>query len=95
MNTTEQKTEVIKYETTGTCCKVMNVAIADGVVQDAEFLGGCAGNLIGIKELIKGMTIDEVIAKFKGVPCGNKSTSCPDQLATCLMQYKASKSAAV
>lgn len=95
MNIAEQKAEVIQYETTGTCCKIMQIAILDGVIQDAEFLGGCAGNLIGIKELIKGMSIDEVILKFSGIACGNKTTSCPDQLAICLTQYKAQKESKV
>lgn len=94
MNNTETKTEVIQYQTTGTCCKVMNIAIADGVIQDAQFVGGCAGNLVGIQTLIKGMKIDEVISKFSGLPCGNKPTSCPDQLATCLKQYKEQKESA-
>lgn len=91
MNITEDKTEVIQYETTGTCCKIMQVAILNGVIQDAEFIGGCAGNLIGIKSLVKGMSVDEVIAKFSGITCGAKPTSCPDQLALCLAQYKAQK----
>lgn len=91
MNNTENKTEVIQYTTTGTCCKVMQVAICDGVIQDAEFMGGCPGNLIAIKKLLKGMRIDDVIAKFRGITCGEKPTSCADQLAICLTQYKAQK----
>lgn len=71
--------------------KVMQVAVQDGIVLDAEFIGGCQGNLQGIKHLIKGMPIDEVIDKLKGIPCGDKATSCPDQLATCLIQYKENK----
>lgn len=88
-------TEIIQYKTQGTCCQIMQVAIQDEIIQDAEFLGGCAGNLIGIKNLLKGMHIDEVIAKFSGVKCGDKSTSCPDQLAQCLMQYKKQKEQAL
>jgi len=91
MNKTENKTEVIQYMTTGTCCKVMQVAIRDGVIQDAEFIGGCQGNLQGIKRLLKGMHIDDVIKSFSGIGCGDKPTSCPDQLAICLTQYKAKK----
>lgn len=94
MNTTETKTETIQYQTTGVCCKMMHVSIQDNIIQDAQFMGGCAGNLIGIQQLIKGMNIDEVISKFSGLPCGNKPTSCPDQLATCLKQYKEQKESA-
>ena len=79
--------EVINYSTKGTCCRQMNISIEDGVIVDVEFLGGCAGNLLGIKHLVKGMRLEDVIAKFKGITCGAKSTSCPDQLAQCLAVF--------
>ena len=91
MNKTENKTDVIQFETSGTCCKVMQVAIQDGVIQEAQFKGGCPGNLEGLQILLKGMAIDEVIEKFSGIRCGDKQTSCPDQLAYCLEQYKSRK----
>lgn len=80
--------EIIQYQTTGVCCGLMQVKINNGIIEDAEFLGGCNGNLQGIKSLIKGMKIDDVISKLKGIQCGAKSTSCPDQLAQCLIEYK-------
>lgn len=80
---------VIQYETTGTCCRLMQVKLDDDIVVDANFLGGCSGNLQGIANLIKGMKIDDVIRKLSGVKCGDKSTSCPDQLAKCLSKVKA------
>lgn len=83
-----EQAEVIQYKTRGTCCQMMQVAIKDGKVLDAEFFGGCNGNLKGIKSLIKGMTIDEVIERLQGITCGPKPTSCPDQLAKCLIEYK-------
>ncbi len=67
---------------------MMQVAIQNGKVLDAEFYGGCNGNLKGIKSLIRGMAIDEVIERLQGITCGPKSTSCPDQLAKCLIEYK-------
>ncbi|MBQ8459331.1 TIGR03905 family TSCPD domain-containing protein [bacterium] len=82
------QTEVIQYQTHGTCCQMMQVALQDGKILDAEFFGGCNGNLKGIKNLIKGMTVDEVIERLQGITCGPKSTSCPDQLAKCLIEYK-------
>ena len=57
--------EVIQYRTQGTCCKVIYLKIKDGVVLDSEFVGGCSGNLQGIKSLIKGMKTEDVIAKLK------------------------------
>ena len=79
--------ETINFNTSGTCCRLMNISIEEGVIVDVDFIGGCNGNLSGIKNLIKGMRIEEVIAKLKGITCGSKSTSCPDQLANCLAMF--------
>lgn len=80
--------EVIQYETSGTCSRMIQVAIEDGRIVDAGFLGGCNGNLKGIVSLIKGMKIDDVIERLNGITCGVKGTSCPDQLSKCLIEYK-------
>ena len=88
------KPEIIQYQTQGTCCQMMEIAIQEGKIIDAQFFGGCNGNLKGIRNLVKGMSIEEVIEKLKGIPCGSKSTSCPDQLAQCLIEYKQRKLAA-
>ncbi|MBQ8848225.1 MAG: TIGR03905 family TSCPD domain-containing protein [Candidatus Gastranaerophilales bacterium] len=77
----------MNYQTKGTCCKQINIEIENEIIKDIEFLGGCQGNLQGIKTLVIGMNIKEVSAKLKGILCGNKPTSCPDQLATCLLEY--------
>ena len=78
--------KVIQYQTSGTCCRLMQVKLDNNKIVDVDFIGGCPGNLLGIKQLIKGMSIEEVISKFSGVRCGDKLTSCPDQLAKCLKQ---------
>ena len=83
---TEKK--IIQYRTEGTCCQLMQVAIENDTIVDVDFFGGCHGNLQGIKKLIIGMNIDDVINKLSGIRCGDKPTSCPDQLAQCLLQYK-------
>ena len=80
--------EIIEYQTSGTCCALMQVKIENDTILDARFLGGCNGNLQGIKSLVTGMKIDDVISKLEGIKCGAKSTSCPDQLAKCLIEYK-------
>lgn len=95
MNITENKTEIIEYTTQGTCCRVMRLALQNNIILEAEFIGGCDGNLKGIKNLLKGMHIDEVISNFSGITCGDKPTSCPDQLAICLAQYKLQKESAM
>lgn len=91
MNLTGNKTKVIKYETKGTCCRIMQVELLGDVIKNVEFMGGCEGNLKGLQALLKGMHIDEVIEKFSGISCDAKPTSCPDQLAACLREYKTQK----
>ena len=78
----------IQYRTQGTCCALMNIVLEDNKVYDVEFLGGCNGNRQGIRKLVIGMHIDDVIEKLQGIKCGAKPTSCPDQLSQCLLQYK-------
>lgn len=86
--------ETIQFQTKGTCCKLMQVTIQNDKIMSAEFFGGCNGNLRGISKLIEGMDIKDVVERLKGIPCGDKPTSCPDQLAQCLILYKKSKQGA-
>ena len=80
--------KIYQYKTSGTCCQLMQVKTDGEILIDVDFLGGCNGNLQGIKSLVKGMPIDEVIAKLSGISCNGKPTSCPDQLARCLSEVK-------
>ena len=77
-----------KYKTSGTCSREINFTLEDGKVKNVSFLGGCNGNLKGISALIEGMDADEVIEKLKGITCGFKKTSCPDQLSRALIAAK-------
>ena len=72
------------YTTRGTCSRQIEIEIDNGVIAGVQFLGGCHGNLQGIAKLVTGMKPDEVIDKLSGICCGNKPTSCPDQLACAL-----------
>ncbi|MBO5879987.1 MAG: TIGR03905 family TSCPD domain-containing protein [Clostridia bacterium] len=74
----------LEYKTSGTCSRMVKIAVEDGVVTDCEFVGGCAGNTAGVASLVKGMSIEEAISRLKGIRCGFKPTSCPDQLARAL-----------
>ena len=75
------------YRTVGTCSTLITVELDDeGVVKSVEFKDGCRGNTSGISALVKGMKADDVIARCKGITCGTKATSCPDQLAQALSQ---------
>jgi len=77
------------YEPKGVCSRVIDVtADENDVIQQVYFIGGCNGNLQGISQLVKGQKIDDVISRLRGVRCGNKSTSCPDQLSQALNQLK-------
>lgn len=77
-----------RYYTKGVCSKSILLDIEGDKLIDVIFEGGCAGNLIGIKNLIEGKDIDEIIETFEKIPCKNRETSCPDQLATALKIYK-------
>ena len=71
----------IEYKTSGTCSRMVILDIDDGVVTDCKFVGGCAGNTLGVAALVIGMKVEEVVERLKGIKCGFKPTSCPDQLA--------------
>ena len=75
----------ITYTTHGTCSRLINIDINDsGEIADVSFVGGCNGNLQGIGALVRGQRPADVIARLKGIRCGAKPTSCPDQLALAL-----------
>lgn len=72
------------YKTNGTCSSAIDIELNEGVIEAVKFTGGCNGNLQGISSLVVGMKAEDAIAKLKGIRCGMKSTSCPDQLAKAL-----------
>ncbi|MBQ8372150.1 MAG: TIGR03905 family TSCPD domain-containing protein [Clostridia bacterium] len=74
----------MEYKTRGTCSRMVVVDVEDGVIKDCSFVGGCAGNTQGVAALVKGMRVEDAIARIKGIKCGFKTTSCPDQLALAL-----------
>ena len=74
----------LKYKTQGTCSQQIDIELKDGLIDSVKFTGGCHGNLQGVSALVKGMEPREAIARLKGIRCGGKSTSCPDQLALAL-----------
>ena len=72
------------YRTEGTCCQAFDIETEDGKVKDVQFYGGCNGNLQGISSLVRGMKAADAIERMRGIRCGFKNTSCPDQLAIAL-----------
>lgn len=79
------------YKTRGVCSSAIEIAVEDGVIRQVKYHGGCAGNTQGVAALVAGMKVEDAIERLSGIRCGFKSTSCPDQLATALREYLASK----
>ncbi len=75
-----------KYKTRGTCAREISFEMENGIVKNVSFNGGCNGNLKGIAALVEGKKAEEIIPLIKGIKCGFKSTSCPDQLALALQE---------
>ena len=69
------------YKTRGTCSTQIDLDVEDGIVRNVKFTNGCNGNLQGISKLVEGMKAEDAIEKLRGIKCGFKSTSCPDQLS--------------
>ncbi|MCL2576337.1 MAG: TIGR03905 family TSCPD domain-containing protein [Defluviitaleaceae bacterium] len=74
----------MNYKTQGTCSTDINIEVENGIVKNIEFIKGCNGNAKGVAALAKDRPITEVIAVLEGIKCGQRETSCPDQLATAL-----------
>ena len=85
--------ELITYTTKGVCSRAIEITVEDDIVTAVKFIGGCSGNTQGVAALAVGMAPEEVVRRIKGIKCGPKSTSCPDQLATALEEYLAKKEA--
>lgn len=74
------------YRPIGVCSQLIRVELDGDTIENVEFIGGCNGNTQGISHLVKGMNVNEAISRLEGIRCGNKNTSCPDQLAYALKQ---------
>ncbi len=72
------------YRPKGVCSQKIDLTIEDGVIQNVRFTGGCSGNTQGVAALCIGRKPEEVIPLIRGIRCGFKPTSCPDQLSLAL-----------
>lgn len=77
-----------RYRPSGVCSREMIIELNGDIIKKLTIVGGCAGNTVGVSKLVEGMNINEVIKRLKGIPCGIKGTSCPDQLAKALEEIK-------
>ena len=83
--------ERIEYTPRSVCSRKIDIDVEDNKIVKVKFSGGCAGNTQGVSRLLVGMTVDEAIERLSGIRCGFKPTSCPDQLANALIEYKNKK----
>lgn len=79
---------VYKFKPVGVCSMEMEVDIEDGIIKEAKIVGGCPGNTVGVSRLVAGMKVDDAIKLLKGIQCGARGTSCPDQFAQGLEKIK-------
>lgn len=77
----------VSYKPLNVCAKEFIFRIEDNKIEHIDIIGGCPGNLIGLTQLITGMNVEDVITKLDGIKCGQKDTSCPDQLAQVFKEY--------
>ncbi len=77
-----------RYRPKGVCSREMIIELDGNIIKKLTIIGGCAGNTVGVSRLIEGMNINEAIRRLKGIPCGTKGTSCPDQLSKALEEVK-------
>lgn len=76
------------YKPKGVCSSAIDIELDGDTIRSVKFTGGCHGNLQGISRLVEGMKVDDAVSRLKGIRCGFKSTSCPDQLAQALESIK-------
>ena len=70
------------YQPKGVCSRQISFEIDDeGKVRNVSFFGGCNGNTQGLSRLAEGMDAKELVERLRGIRCGMRATSCPDQLA--------------
>lgn len=80
--------EHISYTPKQVCSRKIDIDLENDKIVSVKFSGGCAGNTQGVSRLLVGLTVDEAIERLSGIRCGFKPTSCPDQLAQALIQYR-------
>jgi len=80
-----------EYKTQGTCSQVIYFDINGDIISNVEFIGGCNGNLQAVSKLVEGMTVSKIEEKLAGIRCGNRSTSCADQLSQAVRMAKMNK----
>lgn len=76
----------VEYTPRGVCSRKMIISAEDSVITDAQVIGGCNGNNQGVCRLVVGMKLEDAILKLRGIDCGGRGTSCPDQLTIAMQE---------
>ncbi len=79
-------TRHLTHTCVGTCSRQIDIELDNDIIRSVRFTGGCDGNTQGVAALVRGMKVEEVIARLEGIDCRGRGTSCPDQLARALRQ---------
>ena len=74
----------ITFKPKGVCSQLMDIDVEENIIKSVRIEGGCSGNLQAISALLIGMEVKDAVERMKGIRCGRKPTSCPDQLAFAL-----------
>ena len=77
-----------RYTPKGVCSRKIILEIENDIIKSLKIVGGCPGNTVGVSKLVQNRKVDEVIEILKGIQCRDKGTSCPDQVAMALEEYK-------
>lgn len=76
--------KTITHTCQGTCSQAVIATVEEGRIVEVSFVGGCHGNTQGVAALVRGMQVEDAIARLEGIDCRGRGTSCPDQLARAL-----------
>lgn len=79
-------TRHLTHTCVGTCSRQIDIELDNDIIRSVRFTGGCDGNTQGVAALVRGMKVEEAIARLEGIDCRGHGTSCPDQLARALRQ---------
>lgn len=74
------------FKPSGVCSREIELEIDEGIIKDIKFHGGCSGNSKGVSALARGQKAEDIIKNLKGITCGPRATSCPDQLSIAIEQ---------
>lgn len=76
------------FKTEGVCAKEIEFEVENNIIKKVSFIRGCNGSLQAISKLVEGLAVEDAVSKIKGIRCGDKDTSCPDQLAKALINMR-------